>query len=74
MEITTSPFPNPSNNYIKIPNLVNGVNFSIYDIVDKKIISGKYNNNINISTLSPGTYFLEYEIEKSTKFIKFLKI
>lgn len=67
-------FPNPSNNFIKISNLINGANYTIFNIMGEEIMSGIYNNKINISTLTTGTYFIKYKVENETKFTKFIKL
>jgi len=72
-----NPFPNPTNDFLIIPNtLSNGTTaiLKIYNqqgqLVDKKNIQGSYTNEIRLNTVNytPGLYYYEYN-GISNKFI-----
>lgn len=58
-------FPNPTNNILNIESSF----YEIYDLTGKLIISGKSQSQIDVSNLSPGTYFLKTNVD-NFKFIK----
>ncbi len=53
-------YPNPSNAFLSIGNLIGQVDYVVYDLLGKNIISGKTaaNLKINIQNLKNGSYFL----------------
>ena len=61
-------YPNPANNEITISNLNQELNYSIKNIEDKIIQSGKTSGKITISSLKSGVYFLNIE-GKTSKII-----
>lgn len=74
-ELRTKAFPNPSHSSIRISNLTQDSDIRIVDIHGKLIKSFSYANeeDIDISELSPGVYFVlikEGERSQSLKFIK----
>ncbi len=61
--------PNPSSHFIKI-NIFNYFgSIEIYSILGMKVVDVKYENQIDISSLTPGMYFLKAG-DKVYKFIK----
>lgn len=65
-------FPNPTSNFIKVNHLKNLSNYSIFDIKGQQIMSGQISNNeeLNISTLTAGLYFIQINKDETGKFIK----
>lgn len=66
-------FPNPTSNYLNISGLKNNtVNYTIFDITGKKLISNTYiqNQKIDVSSLSSGMYILQISNFKAIRFIK----
>lgn len=70
-------FPNPTSDYITVTNSTqtNIRNASVYDLLGKRLIVSKLNNNqINVKDLAAGTYIITLETESgemlSKKFIK----
>ena len=57
--------PNPTKNILNIESSF----YEIYDLTGKLIISGKSQSQIDVSNLSPGTYFLKTNVD-NFKFIK----
>jgi hypothetical protein len=72
-KIQVNVYPNPVNNTIfisldKIP--ATPVHYQLYDIQGKELQSGKFNSQkqeLNISTLSKGIYFISVTIENQSK-------
>lgn len=64
--------PNPSIDYITILNLNTDTNYVIYNVLGKKVNSGKLKpgSKIQILKLEEGIYFLKLENYKTLKFIK----
>jgi hypothetical protein len=58
-------FPNPTNNILNIASSF----YEIYDLTGKLIVSGNSQNQIDVSNLSLGTYFLKTNVG-NFKFIK----
>ncbi|MBK6701060.1 MAG: T9SS type A sorting domain-containing protein [Saprospiraceae bacterium] len=51
------------------------MNFSIFNQVGENLMNGKLeSNNINISNLSPGNYFIKLHHDNYTSTLKFFKI
>ncbi|WP_082331956.1 T9SS type A sorting domain-containing protein [Mangrovimonas xylaniphaga] len=67
-------YPNPSSDYIKVSNLSNREDYSIYDILGKKVLSGTVSKSeaINIQNIPNGLYFVQFENNNklTLKFIK----
>jgi len=68
-------YPNPSSNLLNIQTNYELKNYEIFDISGKLIESNSFKNNqLNVSTLSLGTYFIVINtidnIRKTLKFIK----
>ncbi|VXC42625.1 conserved hypothetical protein [Flavobacterium sp. 9AF] len=63
-------YPNPSSDIIKIESVYQFEKYNIYDIQGKLVENNKLTNNeINISSLTNGEYFLQLD-KTSQKFIK----
>jgi len=65
-------FPNPTRESIRISNLNSEENYTIYDVLGKKVDSGKFlpESQISVSHLEKGIYFLKLDNYKTLKFIK----
>ncbi len=64
-------YPNPATSYLKLPIVSINKNYIIYNTLGEKIVSGKLvNQELSISNLSKGIYFLNVEDYSTTKFIK----
>ncbi len=51
-------FPNPSSNYISVNSEFENKNFYLYNLLGDKMLEGKVENTINISTLPAGLYII----------------
>jgi hypothetical protein len=51
-------YPNPSQNYIVISG-IKDFDYEIFSVKGEKIRNGNYSNRINVSTFSPGIYFIK---------------
>ncbi len=71
---TISIFPNPASNFIKIENVNEPFQLSIFDVSGKMI--GKYNNqnNVEIQELKSGLYFIQITTENYTVQKEFIKL
>ena len=71
-------YPNPTQDYIvpKISNglFLNGSHFSIYSIDGKLVEEGNYNNQIDVKSLTAGTYILEVHAGRELLRQKFIKL
>jgi hypothetical protein len=57
--------PNPANNFINVINHQDRFQkYSIFDLTGKEVVSGLFNNEINVSTLNSGAYIILLEGEK----------
>jgi hypothetical protein len=74
LETTTSLklFPNPAIEYIQISGLFKEVNYTIYNILGKKVLTGNVVNDegIYIQNLANGLYLLKFNNGNTIKFIK----
>ncbi len=67
-------YPNPAKDYLKFKTLnYNFKNIKIYDIYGKLVISCNFKNEINISELNSGTYFIIFENNKNSEKRVFIK-
>lgn len=64
--------PNPSSNYFQISGLKESIEYTIYDLLSKKVNSGyiRPNQKIDISKLINGVYFIKVGNVKTIKFLK----
>lgn len=64
-------YPSPANNYVKVSGLNRAEKFSLYTVLGQEIKNGLTTNNqeINISNLASGVYFLKTK-KKTFKIIK----
>ena len=65
-------YPNPALNTIRLINKTSDIPFNIYCVSGRKLISGVIQNEIDISNLQQGMYFLELPTE-GNELIKFIK-
>lgn len=68
-------YPNPTNNFITIKNDENSTEhfkYKIFDLTGRNIISGnsKFNEQINLESLTIGNYIIQLETEKGQKSTK----
>jgi hypothetical protein len=66
-------YPNPATNKLSIESNFVVDSYIIYDLLGAKHLEGKYNSNIDISTLAKGMYLIQMENETSFSTIKFIK-
>lgn len=71
-------YPNPVNNVLHIDlNLNQIVKYEVLDLSGKSIQSGVWSENgtqmISVAEFSAGLYLLKLDVDKSVKFIKFIK-
>lgn len=68
-------FPNPANDIIMIncPQSLTGFNFKIYDITGNIMQSGIYSENINVSNLKSGIYYLQLKNSVTCYHVSFVK-
>ncbi len=74
-ENNVSVFPNPSSDKIYIKGIESSYIYKIYDITGKNLISGNSNSeqNIDISKLTQGIYFLKINSDKTVLAFKIIK-
>ncbi|MBI5538961.1 MAG: aryl-sulfate sulfotransferase [Bacteroidia bacterium] len=74
-ENNISVFPNPGSDKIYIKGLVTSYSYKIYDITGKILITGNSNNeqNINISKLTDGIYFIKINSDNIVETFKIIK-
>jgi hypothetical protein len=68
-------YPNPTNNFITIKNEENSseyFKYKIFDLTGRNIISGnsKFNEQINVESLTIGNYLIQLETENGQKLTK----
>ena len=68
-------FPNPTNNFITIENEENSseyFKYKIFDLMGRPIIGGnsKFNEEINVESLTIGNYIIQLETENGQKLTK----
>lgn len=68
-------YPNPVKNVVTITNADKITNIEVYNAVGQKVISSNVlqNNQLNLSKLSKGAYFLKIENAGKIEMIKFIK-
>lgn len=68
--------PNPSNGDLIIPESVRGSELIIYDVTGKSIYENEKLNTskLDFSNLPPGTYFLQFKLDKQVITAKWIKI
>ena len=61
--------------YLKTATETEKINFSIFDLVGKKIVNNAvYSDFIDISMLDGGVYFIQLNDGKNSTSVKFIKI
>lgn len=65
-------YPNPTTDHISVSELRSRQDYDIFDAAGKKILEGTVlsDNNIDVSFLESGMYFLKFDDSTSMKFIK----
>ncbi len=65
-------YPNPTNSYISLSGLRAAKNYTIYNVLGKKVAQGivRNNNKTNVKFLDKGLYLLKIENRGIVKFIK----
>jgi hypothetical protein len=76
--LTFDIFPNPSRDYlnIKLPNEISEGSVEIFDFSGKSVINAKvdrFDNTLNINTLSSGMYILRLSSEEKSGIKKFIR-
>lgn len=66
-------FPNPATNTFRFLEVEINTSFKIYGSNGALLLSGKTEEEVNISTLKPGMYFIEIIGNQSRRIEKFLK-
>jgi hypothetical protein len=66
-------YPNPATNFIEISSSVEIVSTSIMDINGRELFHNGLKNRIDVSCLSPGTYFVRIESQRNCITQMFLK-
>lgn len=66
-------FPNPATNKLSIESNFVIDSYIIYNLLGEKQLEGKYNSNIDISTLAKGMYLIQMKNETSFSTVKFIK-
>lgn len=69
---TISVFPNPASNYISLREINTGLHFSIIDLNGKEVLNGLTEEQVDISNLNKGVYFIEI-INNDRLIMKFIK-
>ena len=65
-------FPNPCSSVLSIP-LSNSFNYSIYNTIGQKVLSGNGNGEINVSQLKRGIYIIQIEDNFNNFISRFIK-
>lgn len=71
-ELTYEIYPNPANDILNVKG-INGTNYQIHDQTGRLVDSGIISNQIDISSLSNGTYILSLERNGATSFEHIVK-
>ncbi len=66
-------YPNPTSQYLHIKTQADDYNYGIYNSIGQKIETTKTENNINVSNLTSGIYFIKIETETGSVTKKFIK-
>lgn len=66
-------YPNPATNKLSIELNQNIERYTIYNLLGEKQLEGRYNNSIDISTLTQGMYLIQIENESTFSTSKFIK-
>ncbi|MDD4150947.1 MAG: T9SS type A sorting domain-containing protein, partial [Bacteroidales bacterium] len=67
-------YPNPTSEIIHIPDVSPQSYYVIYDVSGKEICTGKLNNNndVNVSDLHSGLYYIRITLSQETYSGKFI--
>ena len=66
-------YPNPATNKLSIESTIEYDVYTIFNLLREKIISGKFQEEIDINNLSVGMYILQIENNTSAFKLKFVK-
>lgn len=66
-------YPNPSEDYISISGISNNSTYEIINILGNKVSEGRYHQQIDISNLIIGHYYLNINNSTNNKTLKFIK-
>lgn len=73
-KVSVKIYPNPIENILNIESAESINEFKIYSLDGKLILNEKASKNqINLSELSPGAYFIEFKIDEYSSTYKFIK-
>lgn len=64
-------YPNPATSIITIENILPGTEYKIFNTLGIEVLSGIYNENINVANLLSGVYFIQ--IPSTGETLKFVK-
>ena len=67
-------FPNPTRSILNITGEGPLFNVSIFNVAGQKLIDKQKVNQVNVSTLSPGVYFIKINQNSNEYILKFLKL
>ena len=67
-------FPNPTRSILNITGEGPLFNVSIFNVAGQKLIDKRKVNQVNVSTLSPGVYFIKINQNSNEYILKFLKL
>ena len=67
-------FPNPTRSILNITGEGPLFNVSIFNVAGQKLIDKRKVNQVNVSTLSPGIYFIKINQNSNEYILKFLKL
>lgn len=63
-------FPNPARDALHIQGLEKAVEFQVYDMTGKKVLEGLTKDELRITSLQAGIYFIRINDHTSQKFVK----
>jgi hypothetical protein len=65
--------PNPAKDYVELKSNRKIITFKVIDVLGKVVLIGPFSNQIDISSLESGLYFITVENNSYQKIIKFIK-
>lgn len=66
-------YPNPAINFIRLNGIGNIEKFTVFNTLGETILKGNFNNQIDVSNLSKGIYFLNIKSKNQIYTKKFIK-
>ncbi|MCX8080642.1 MAG: T9SS type A sorting domain-containing protein [Bacteroidia bacterium] len=76
LEQSITLFPNPAGSHLNIKSEIENVKYSVLNMLGETVLSGKVQmglNDINISQLKPGVYFVRFNASNKERVIKVVK-